>query len=111
MSRLRIRRLAPALITAVCALNLAACDGAASEAKLKARQAKLDPPHLWLAEIIGPNGTVSRNVQVCADQKLHDGFARAWRDREHWPETIKRRFADYQMNEVAAFVGRVPAAR
>jgi len=85
MSRLRIRRLAPALITAVCALNLAACDGAASEAKLKARQAKLDPPHLWLAEIIGPNGTVSRNVQVCADQKLHDGFARAQPEVNHQP--------------------------
>jgi hypothetical protein len=40
-------------------------------------------------------------------QKLHDGFARAWRDREHWPETIARRFADYRMNEVAAFLARV----
>lgn len=40
-------------------------------------------------------------------RKLHDGFARAWRDRENWPETIKRRFADYRLNEVAAFLGRV----
>ena len=40
-------------------------------------------------------------------RKLHDGFARAWRDRERWPETIKRRFADYRMDEVAAFLKRV----
>jgi hypothetical protein len=39
--------------------------------------------------------------------QLHDGFARAWRERENWPETLKRRFADYHMNEVAAFLGRV----
>jgi len=39
-------------------------------------------------------------------RKLHDGFARAWRDRENWPETIKRRFADYRMNEVSSFIGR-----
>ncbi len=40
-------------------------------------------------------------------RQLHDGFARAWRDRANWPETLQRRFADYQMNEVAAFLGRV----
>jgi DNA-binding transcriptional MerR regulator len=43
-------------------------------------------------------------------RKLHDGFARAWRDRENWPETFKRRFADYRMNEVAAFLGRISIA-
>jgi DNA-binding transcriptional MerR regulator len=40
-------------------------------------------------------------------RQLHDGFARAWRDRQNWPDVIKRRFADYQMDEVAAFLGRV----
>lgn len=40
-------------------------------------------------------------------RQLHEGFARAWRDRDNWPETIKRRFADYRMNEVAAFLGKV----
>jgi DNA-binding transcriptional MerR regulator len=43
-------------------------------------------------------------------QKLHEGFARAWRDREHWPATIQRRFADYRLNEVAVFLGRVSIA-
>jgi DNA-binding transcriptional MerR regulator len=39
-------------------------------------------------------------------QRLHEGFARAWRDRENWPDSIKRRFEDYRMNDVAAFLGR-----
>ena len=43
-------------------------------------------------------------------RSLHDGFARAWRDRENWPDTLKRRFADYRMNEVAAFLARVSIA-
>ena len=43
-------------------------------------------------------------------QNLHEGFARAWRDRENWPETFKRRFADYRMNEVAAFLGKIAIA-
>jgi DNA-binding transcriptional MerR regulator len=40
-----------------------------------------------------------------SSRKLHDGFARAWRDRENWSDTLKRRFADYDMNDVAAFIG------
>ena len=40
-------------------------------------------------------------------RKLHEGFGRAWMDRENWPETLKRRFADYRMSEVSAFLGRV----
>jgi DNA-binding transcriptional MerR regulator len=40
-------------------------------------------------------------------RKLHEGFTRAWRDRKHWPDTLKRRFEDYRMNEVSAFLGRV----
>jgi hypothetical protein len=32
---------------------------------------------------------------------------RAWSDRENWPETFKRRFADYRMNEVSSFLGKV----
>jgi MerR family transcriptional regulator, thiopeptide resistance regulator len=40
-------------------------------------------------------------------RKLHDGFARAWRDRENWSDTLKRRFADYRMNEIATFIGTV----
>jgi hypothetical protein len=40
-------------------------------------------------------------------RELRDGFARAWMDRQNWPDTLKRRFADYRMNEVSAFLGRV----
>jgi DNA-binding transcriptional MerR regulator len=40
-------------------------------------------------------------------RKLHDGFRRAWKDREHWPETLKRRFADYRIDDIAVFLGRV----
>jgi DNA-binding transcriptional MerR regulator len=40
-------------------------------------------------------------------RQLHEGFAKAWRDRANWPDTLRRRFADYEMNEVAAFLGRV----
>jgi len=43
-------------------------------------------------------------------RKLHEGFARAWRDREHWPETLKRRFADYRMDDVAGFLKRASMA-
>jgi len=39
-------------------------------------------------------------------RKLHEGFARAWRDRENWSDTLKRRFADYRMDEVASYIGR-----
>jgi MerR family transcriptional regulator, thiopeptide resistance regulator len=39
--------------------------------------------------------------------RLREGFARAWRDREHWPTSLQRRFADYRMDEVAAFLGKV----
>jgi DNA-binding transcriptional MerR regulator len=40
-------------------------------------------------------------------RKLRDGFGRAWMDRNNWPDVFKRRFADYHMNEVSAFLGRV----
>ena len=43
-------------------------------------------------------------------RKLNDGFARAWRDRENWPDTLKRRFADYRIHEIAGFLSRVSIA-
>lgn len=42
--------------------------------------------------------------------QLHAGFARAWRDREHWSDTLKRRFADYRMSEITAFIRQVSTA-
>jgi hypothetical protein len=45
-----------------------------------------------------------------SSRQLHEGFARAWRDRANWPATIQRRFADYRMDDVAAFLGLVSVA-
>jgi MerR family transcriptional regulator, thiopeptide resistance regulator len=44
------------------------------------------------------------------NRELHDGFARAWRARAEWPETIRRRFADYHLDEIAAFLGQLSIA-
>ena len=44
------------------------------------------------------------------ERELHDGFARAWRARHEWPDTIRRRFADYHLNEIAAFLGQISVA-
>jgi len=41
---------------------------------------------------------------------LHEGFARAWRDRHNWPPLIARRFADYRMDDVSGFLGRASIA-
>ncbi|MDB5441735.1 MAG: hypothetical protein JWP73_111 [Phenylobacterium sp.] len=76
MTRWRARRLAPVLAAGACALNLAACD-LTPDARRAARQAQIDPPRLWLAEAVGPSGRVLRAVEVCADRRLHEGFARA----------------------------------
>lgn len=35
------------------------------------------PPQLWLAETLGDGGAVRGAVQVCADDKLREGFSRA----------------------------------
>jgi len=67
----------PALIVGLCVLNLSACDGMSADARLAARQAKIDPPRLWLAESLGPTGAVTRTLDVCADRGLREGFARA----------------------------------
>lgn len=71
------RRLAPALLAGLCALNLAGCDGSSSAARLTARQAQAEPPRLWLAQSLGPTGQVTRSLEVCADQHLREGFVRA----------------------------------
>ena len=60
-----------------------------------------------LAQALWRDLTTDRNLS----RQLHEGFARAWRDRHNWPGVIRRRFADYRMDEVAAFLGRVATAR
>ena len=56
-------------------LLLAACDGKASAAKYRARQAAIDPPRLWSVEVVpARQGVVA--VKVCADSRIHEGLAR-----------------------------------
>jgi hypothetical protein len=58
-------------------LTLAACDPGSTMARLTARQAQIDPPRLWRAESLSPSGRATRITEVCADEKLYEGFARA----------------------------------
>jgi DNA-binding transcriptional MerR regulator len=67
-----------------------------------ARAAELLDRWNTLAQALWRDLTSDRDIS----RQLHDGFARAWRDRQHWPDAMRRRFADYQMDEVAAFLGR-----
>ncbi len=54
---------------------LAACDGKAAGERYRARQAAIDPPHLWSVEVVpAREGVVA--VQVCADSRIHEGLAR-----------------------------------
>jgi hypothetical protein len=77
------RRLAPAMaVVGLLALGLGplglyACDPTAAMARLAERQARIDPPRLWLAESLSPSGRATRVTEVCADTKLYEGFARA----------------------------------
>ena len=66
-----------ALLLTACALGLAGCDSGDTIARLLARQDKIDPPKLWLAEGLGPTHWVHRRTQVCADSAMREGFARA----------------------------------
>lgn len=57
-------------------LALAACRAPASpEARIAARQASMDPPQLWLAEVVG--GGEGGAVFVCADDRVRQGLAAA----------------------------------
>ncbi|WP_411288625.1 hypothetical protein [Phenylobacterium sp.] len=58
---------------------LAGCadTSARTEARYLARQAAVDPPALWLAQSIDPQGRVEVAVLVCADTTLRQGFTRA----------------------------------
>jgi hypothetical protein len=60
------------------ALGLGACHAAPSTSdELVARQRAIDPPQLWLAQVLGDGGKVKGQVFVCADSALIEGFARA----------------------------------
>jgi hypothetical protein len=43
-------------------------------------------------------------IDLRLSRELHEGFARAWRDRAAWPEIVRRRFEDYRLDEVSTFI-------
>jgi hypothetical protein len=59
-------------------LSLAACDiGQETPTQILARQQAVDPPQLWLVQVVGATGAVKGSVFVCADTSLRDSFGRA----------------------------------
>ena len=54
---------------------LAACDGRASAAKYRARQAAVDPPRLWSVEVVPARAGI-KAVTICADSQVHAGLTR-----------------------------------
>jgi hypothetical protein len=59
-------------------VGLAACHAAPSTSdELIARQKALDPPQLWLAQVLGEGGKVKGSVFICADGGMREAFTRA----------------------------------
>lgn len=77
LRRLTARRLAPALLAAWAALNLAGCHQPTGKDLIVARAATLDPPQLWRAEVLDRDGRVQAAVRVCVDSVLRQGLTRA----------------------------------
>jgi hypothetical protein len=67
------------LLALALALGLAACQGGqTTESQLLARQQALDPPQLWLVQVVDPKtAAVKGSVFVCADTNLRETFVRA----------------------------------
>lgn len=58
--------------------GLAACDaGRATETQIRVRQQTIDPPQLWLVQVVGDRGGATASVFVCADSSLREAFVRA----------------------------------
>ena len=56
---------------------------------------------LWDAEI-GSDDALKRAVR--------EGYGRAWRSRDRWPREMQRRYAEFQIWEIAKFLGAVQMA-
>jgi hypothetical protein len=66
-----------AALAAVLLLGLAACDAGADTAnQFVARRQAIDPPQLWLVQVIGSKGAASASIFVCADTALRGAFVR-----------------------------------
>ena len=58
-------------LTSLLLLGLAACDhGADTTSQILARQQAIDPPQLWLVQVIGAKPAQAAAVFVCADASL-----------------------------------------
>jgi hypothetical protein len=60
-------------------LSLAGCDSTAevTTARFTARKQAIDPPQLWLAQVVEPGGAVRSSAFICADTVLRETFPRA----------------------------------
>jgi hypothetical protein len=52
---------------------------------------------LWYSDA-GPDPQVAREVR--------EGTACAWADRANWPATLRQRYAEYRIEDIARFLGR-----
>lgn len=65
-------------LTALLLVGLTGCDlGGAATAQVMARQQAIDPPQLWLVQVIAAKPPPAAAVFVCADSALRDSFGRA----------------------------------
>jgi DNA-binding transcriptional MerR regulator len=56
---------------------------------------------LWSADI-GSDAGLGRAVR--------EGYGRAWQSRERWPRELRRRYAEFRIEEIATFLGAVQMA-
>ncbi len=58
-------------------LGLVGCDGSGdTETQVRARQQAIDPPQLWIVQVIAGNGEATASTFVCADAAIRETFAR-----------------------------------
>jgi len=65
-------------LAALLLLGLAACDSPGdTTTQILARQRAIDPPQLWLVQVLGAKPAQTAAVFVCADSSLRESFVRA----------------------------------
>ena len=65
-------------LAAVLLLGLAACDSRGdTTSQILARRRAIDPPQLWLVQVLGAQPAPTAAVFVCADSALRESFVRA----------------------------------
>jgi len=56
---------------------------------------------LWHQEV-GSDATLRRAV--------HEGYGRAWQSRDRWPPALRKRYAEFRIDEMASFLGAAAMA-